>query len=391
MELNRYNRWIEDIDMLSGELLKRHKNLFFQKSEKEFYTEIEDLKKDIKYYDDCELQIKLAKIVASFGDAHTSLAPIVRWILPFEFYWLSDGIYIIEALSEYEEMKYCKLISVNDIDINEIIEKLSLIISHENEWYLKSQLPKYLQAVDLLYGLEIIDEVDYVYINFEDIEGNIKTLRVKSFSVREASEEFKLITNNLSKYGNVPLYRKSPHKYYWFEYLESFRIVYFKYNACRNMEDKSVDEFGKELIDFINKSKVEKLVIDLRNNFGGNSTLLEPLINSLSKLEKLNQKGKLFVIIGRETFSSALLNTLSLKEKTNAIFLGEPTGGKPNCYGEVERFKLKNFGFAVSCSTKYYKAIEDDEISTFAPDINIKLSIEDYMNNRDLCLEYVKC
>lgn len=389
MKHTRNKKWLEDINKLAYELPKKHKSLFFHKSEKEFYNDIEDLKKYVKYYDDYEMQIRLAMLVASFMDAHTSLKPIVKWILPFELYCFSSGIYVTAALKEYKKAEHCKIISINNVDIDEIIEKLKLMISHENEWHLKSQLPKYLQAMDLLYGLEVIDEVDYVDIDFQDIEGNVKRLTVKTFSIRDVNESFKLNNSNLSENDELPIYRKNADRYYWFEYIKSFKILYFKYNACRNMENETVPQFTDELISFIKTNTIEKLVIDIRNNFGGNSTLLDPFINSISELKNLNHKGKLFVIIGQETFSSAVLNAISLKEKTNAIFLGEPTGGKPNCYGEVERFKLDNCGIEISFSTEYYKTIEDDELLAFMPDVHIDISIEDYIEKKDPCLEYL--
>ena len=44
--------------------------------------------------------------------------------------------------------------------------------------------------------------------------------------------------------------------------------------------------------------------------------------------------GHLFVIIGRRTFSAAQ-NTVNMIEKnTNATFVGEPTGSRPNFVGE---------------------------------------------------------
>jgi len=134
---------------------------------------------------------------------------------------------------------------------------------------------------------------------------------------------------------------------------------------------------------------VESLIIDLRNNFGGNSSLLTPFMNYVKRCDKINRKNKLFVIIGRETFSSALLNAYFLKENTSAIFLGEPTGGKPNCYGELERLTLKNSGLTVCYSTKYYKIIEDDSLPSLLPDVNIALTIQNYVNNEDPCLEYI--
>ena len=94
--------------------------------------------------------------------------------------------------------------------------------------------------------------------------------------------------------------------------------------------------------------------------------------------DKINRKENLKVIIGRETFSSALLNAYEFKFDTNAEIIGEPSGGKPNCYGEILKFTLPNSRFIVSYSTRYYKLIEDDTILALYPDINIQESISDY-------------
>lgn len=388
MVLNRNDRWIEDIDLLALELPKRHKNLFFNKSKEEFFKEIKLLKRKVKDLDEYEIRTNIAKIISSIGDAHTYITLPVNFLCPIELYWFEDGIYITSTIEEYKEIENCKIIKVNGMHIDEVIMILSSIVSHENKALLKSQLPKYFPAIEFLYGLEIVDTVDSLEITFEDKNKNVKSIEIESLPIREVRKKLKQIDKSTANKNDIPLYRRSPEKYYWFEYLKDFRTVYFKYNACREMESNGVLNFGKELIKFINENLVEKLVIDLRNNSGGDSTLLETFIYDLKTCEKINKRGSLFVIVGRETFSSALLNVFSLKEDTNAIFLGEPTGGKPNCYGEVEKFILKNSGFTVCYSTKYYKIIEDDKLPSFYPEISMELTIENYTNNEDPWLEY---
>ncbi|MEW9097096.1 MAG: peptidase S41 [Clostridiaceae bacterium] len=380
------DKWIEDIDLLALELPKRHKNLFFHKEEREFYEEIEELKNNIDYYDSYEIAVNLGKIVASFRDAHTSLSLPVRLLYPMELYWFKDGIYVIHTLEEYKEILNCKITHINNIDIEEVVNILSEIVSYENQWLLKAQLPKYLPAVEILYGLEIIDDFGSLEFTCEDQNGSKKTLEINPLAIKEVREKLKLTSNDGS---NLPLWEKNSDKYYWFEYLSDFKALYFKYNACRNMNDINLNNFCEQLTKFIEENDVEKLIIDFRNNFGGDSRLLEPFIEYVKNSKTINNKGNLFVIVGRETFSSALLNVFSLKENTNAIFIGEGSGGKPNCYGEVERFNLKNSGLTICYSTKYYKIIEDDRLLSFMPDINIELSIEDYMENIDPCLEFI--
>lgn len=388
MNNTRNAKWIKDLHQLSLELPKRHKNLFFSREGKYFYEDIDNLKSDIDMYDDYEVMVSIAKIVATIKDAHTYVSLPVRFLCPVELYWFSDGIYVVSVVEEYKEMLHSRIVSINGKDINKIIEALTEIISHENKQFLKSQLPKYIPAIELLYGLEIVDDLDELDFTYETSKGQLRTSKVKSLSISEAKKKLEKINEKIHR-DKLPFYRRKNSCYYWYEYIIEFDTVYFNYGLCKEDAYKDVRSFTEDLIKIINNRKPEKLVIDIRNNFGGNSALLDPFIVYLSKNERLNKKGKIFVIIGRDTFSSALLNAISLKEKTEAIFIGEGTGGKPNCYGEVERFTLTNSRLVVAYSTEYFKAIEDDGVLYFEPDIDIELTIKDYIENIDPCLEYV--
>lgn len=385
----RNTRWTEDINFLATELPKRHKNLFFQKNKVDFLKEIECLKINIELFSDYEIKLQIAKLVASIKDAHTYVPLQINIILPLELYWFSGGLYVITAPFEYNKILHCKIVKVNKVEIKEVLYILSSIISYENETYLKSQLPKYFPAIELLYDLGLVNDIDSLELTFEDKDEKVSVIEVKPLRLKEWREKLILINNDLIHNCEIPLYRRNMDKYYWFEYLDTSKTVYFKYNACRDMLPIDVVTFCNGLIEFIEKPKVVSLIIDLRNNFGGNSSLLAPFMNYVKHCDKINRKNKLFVIIGRETFSSALLNAYFLKQNTSAIFLGEPTGGKPNCYGELQKLTLKNSGLTVCYSTKYYKIIEDDALPSLLPDVNIALTIQNYVNNEDPCLEYI--
>ena len=59
--------------------------------------------------------------------------------------------------------------------------------------------------------------------------------------------------------------------------------------------------------------KPEKLIIDLRNNSGGNSAILKPFLEKL-KTNYLNKKGSLYILIGKlYIISFQILLVLHLK------------------------------------------------------------------------------
>ncbi len=143
MILDRNDKWIEDIELVALELPKRHKNLFFNKHRNEFFNELESLKTKVSQLDNKEIEVNIAKIVASIMDAHTSFMMQVNFLCPLELYWFSDGLYVTAASEEYKEIENCKINKVDGTDINEVIEILSSIVSHENQSFLRAQLPKY--------------------------------------------------------------------------------------------------------------------------------------------------------------------------------------------------------------------------------------------------------
>jgi hypothetical protein len=87
---------------------------------------------------------------------------------------------------------------------------------------------------------------------------------------------------------------------------------------------------------------VERLVIDLRYNGGGNNDLARGVVAAIAAQPSINVRGRLFVITGRETYSAAMNFTSMMEERTNAIFVGEPPGGAPLHYGDNTGFTLPN-------------------------------------------------
>ena len=383
----RLDKWTEDIDQLALELPKRHKNLFFRLKKKDFDKQIQNLKNNLEDYDNYMTCVTIAEIVASVGDAHTTVTmPIARFI-PFEFYWFPEGIYIVDSFNGDKDSLNCKVTHLNGIPMDEVIGRIARIVSHENNSFLKAQLPKYLPAVEVLYGLEIIDEFDEVPFKIEMQSGKVFEITVATYDYSELKR--KVIKNLDVAEDSLPLYRRNKDKNYWSSFIEARNTLYFNYNSCRDMPNISVERFCVDLMQYINQNDVKKLVIDLRNNLGGNSTLLEPFIRELRECKKLNREGGIFVILGRETFSSALLNAYSLKNKTKAIFVGEATGGKPNCYGEVQYFDLKNSKLKIRYSTEYYEIIKDDKQSSLVPEVNIEGTFKDYIDKKDPCMDYI--
>jgi hypothetical protein len=241
---------------------------------------------------------------------------------------------------------------VGGVDIKQVFETMKVMISRDNEIQLKNEFPFIVRCSDFLNYYGYVDNISEGSFTFKDADGKETNIKLKSYYHKNGVEKVSLE----DKYGlsNKLLYAQNLNEPYWYKYLEGEKTMYLNYNRCVENKDKPVKEFTNELKSFIDKNDVEKFIFDIRYNGGGASRVIEPLIDALSKNEKINKKGSLYVVIGNSTFSSAILNAIALKNRTNAIMIGQPTGGRPNHYGEVRAFNLPNTGLRVQYSTKYF-------------------------------------
>jgi len=169
--------------------------------------------------------------------------------------------------------------------------------------------------------------------------------------------------------------------------------MYVQLNQIGNKDDETMEAFSKRWLGVVESSDVDRLVLDLRLNRGGNGEFNRAVLRSIIKANKIDQKGKLFVLVGRSTWSAAQFLVNNLEDYTEAIFVGEPTGGKRNSYGDSRRIPLPNSGITVRVSTLWWQTDERDRRQWKAPELAADLRFEDYRNNVDpalnLALTYV--
>ena len=141
-------------------------------------------------------------------------------------------------------------------------------------------------------------------------------------------------------------------------------------------------QFVSEVSKRIDQQQLKRVVIDLRANHGGQEAIIRPLIQALK-----DRKLSVDILIGRRTFSSAFGNALSLKTELKGTLVGEPTGQKPNAFGEVRTLTLKNLDLKVQYSTQWWSRIRGDDPDALYPDIAIEMTNEQFQNGEDAVLE----
>src|SRR5215213_7401033 len=252
------------------------------------------------------------------------------------------------------------------------------LLSHENDWFVMSVNAQMMSVPDILHTLGIVSSLEKAKFTFSDDENRETETELQPFS-QDGKQQW------VSAVKVEPLFRQRTNENFWFTYLEDINAVYVNFRGYDDLAKNT-----NRLFDYVDEKKATRLIVDLRQNGGGDFKKgRRQLLSPIQKNTTLNQKGNLFVITGRRTFSAAMVNAIDFKKETNAIIIGEPPGEKPNSYSENDEMKLPNSGLIISYSTKYYKFLDKD-VPAFEPDIRADPNWKDFSAGVDPVLEKIK-
>jgi Tetratricopeptide repeat len=390
-------QWQADVRFLGEELPKRHRNAFHRMKREEFEAAVKTLHDKIPSMTEDEIIVGMMRIVAMVKDGHTLIIPREYFragVYPVNFYLFSDGLFVRKAAPEYAEMVGGRVVKIGNASVEDALKLAAPAAFADNEMGIKSLLPTLLMIPEVLSGLKINDNKQKLNVVVET-GGKQRTFELKpmaSFtSMIEHSPDWVAATKNWVDFAGKTdaLYLRNPDNMYWFEYLKDQKILYVQHNGIANKDDEPVADFYKRVMAFAEANPVDKFVLDLRFNGGGNNGLNRSVVIDLIK-SKINQRGKFFVVIGRQTFSAAQNLVNQLEKYTEAIFVGEPSAGHPNHYGDNRPFNLPNSKITVRASTLWWQDLDPrDERVWTAPEIAADISSEDYRNGRDTAMQAI--
>lgn len=332
--------------------------------------------------DDLSILLSLQQVLAKVGDSHTNIDFWARVdhskVLPLKSYWFDDGIYVLETAARYENLLGSRLVAINEHPVEEVIDSLETFIVRDNDSWIKNKIPHFLRFPQLLLFFGFVPAgADSVSMTFINKDGGTVRQQITSEPI---GGNFVAV-----KTKGVPLFQQNRTARFWERYLED-GTYYVQYNSCTGGE--VFDKFSKRIFAVLSEKPVKRFVFDMRFNGGGNSAPGTALVRELSKNPEINKKRVLYVIVGRGTFSSAVINTINFMQETEAIIVGENTAGKPNCYGELGSFVLPDSEVKVYYSTKYFRFMPED-LPTISPEIKAVYTFNDYLNGVDTSMEAV--
>ena len=390
----RIRGWTTDLDYLISEIQRVHYSFSREPLPRNFLLEAAEIRRDLKHLSDTEVIVRFQRLITLLGDGHSLIYPFGMRLgslkrLPLTFYLFSDGLFVIDAADPLKDMIGKKVLSLGGLSTEKVIKGLEQLVSRDNPMGLKWAGVFYLTLPDFLKELGVATNRDQVSFLFEDTgKQQKKSITVSATKLDPDAINIKLIPVKITTFAPVPLYLSQLTSNYWFQKLDQ-ETVYFQFNQVQDQANETLAAFSLRLRKFLDENNIKNLIIDVRLNNGGEATLLNELYRTLVHFETTRERASIYVLIGRDTFSAAQTFVSSINYLTGAIYVGEPSGSKPNRVGDEARFKLPFSGVLGSIASGYNQAANKDNRIWIAPDIPVELSSKDYFGNHDPVLETV--
>jgi tetratricopeptide (TPR) repeat protein len=397
--LDRTEGWKRDIDYLVAEL--KRSNPAGAAIPPEFFRRASDLQAAIPKLDDHQIAMGIVRVMSALDRGHTALwlgdpsggAKIDFRPLPVRLYAFPEGIFITETAQTAETAEGlvgAQVLAFGKTPAAEALQRLGSSMSTESVMEILWQGPQQLVRPGVLKGLGIVGDADRAELTLKMPDGRTVT---KTLSVRDETPPTSW-SRRLNAPPNVPapLFLSQIRENHWFQALPGQHAIFVQVNNIAPDEDETMPQFGLRLRQAIADGvggKPRHLILDLRHNNGGNSFTYVELLRTLVAFSA-GEGRKVYVLIGRNVYSAAANLSTDLERLVRPVFVGEPTSGTGNQWGDESRFILPYSGLTGAFSgVRWQLGSPWDERRSIVPQIPVQLTAGDYFAGRDPALDAV--
>ncbi|MBO6524945.1 MAG: hypothetical protein JJ971_14020 [Balneolaceae bacterium] len=422
---------VQDLDYFTESLIQIHPNPFAYYEKERFEKAVDSVKSNLPdQLNRIEFAKRIIPLSTLLNDGHTEIdTPIEEYnsfkesgfIFPYQVSIDQNQISIL--VSDQNEAEEKKVLSINGISTDELLKEMRTYTSAElasfQDIVIEKRFAKFIWF--------ILGEVE----SFEvELKGDSETLLIK-----KADKD----SGNQIRNKDVVIPNHS------FRISEELNTGILEFNSMVRKDE--FDQLLKLSFKEMEERNIKKLIVDLRENSGGNSELGTSLLNYLSDkpfkqvdkmLVRASKKQKkyirenyvpwyvypfaFFTKVGRATFakegketeivfdlekpkysfegesifitsnftfSSASILTNTIKCYEIGTIVGEETGGLTIFYGDNIGFELPNTKLTGTISfKKFYLPCGEEKLQGVVPDIHIdnvqNLSVEEIIKNYSL-------
>jgi len=392
-----------DLDFLFKTIDEVHVNMYAYISEDEFakyrdvlYQQIDQPMSRIEFY-------KLtAPIVAKLKNGHTNVLPCYEAFMDYvkaggkvfylELSWDGQEAILRNTYGQASLPTGGKILSINGEPAHQVLQRMSGRFASECKNF----------------NTAILGGPDILAVFFWIEYGPVESLDLRMESLDGTVSDFVLSALTSAELQKVRGAQKKRESAFSYRSLETRNMGLIKLDSWRDLNKFRV--FLTETFEKIRQDQISNLIIDLRNNPGGNSQLAEALLGYLTDepinmaeetrikispqlrqaqpgtLEgiwadfpdqprdngdvitikaigpqgkepgenPLRYTGNTFVLIGPKTASTSVMFAATVRHMGAGTLIGQETGDTTACYGDCLTFRLPNSNLRFQVACKYF-------------------------------------
>jgi hypothetical protein len=391
--------WRADLHQFAGAAPQIHKNFFHTLTPEKFQTAVKEFDAAIPSLDADARLVGFMRLAAMIQDGHSGLDSVDLRLpqAPIRFIQFDSGVYVEAVDAAHSDLVGAQLVRVGGVDWRAAMEKINALVPHDpgNDGEVRTWAAhSYLNVPVVLKGLGLTDSATRATYTVQTGRGPKQVMLEVSAPPAEFSPMDALLdavppgwASVRPSAASVALSFQHRDKLYWFQPVPERRAVYVAFRGVWNQPGETLVDFAGKLADHLNSHDVDRVVVDIRDNPGGDNTLLRPLLVALIRA-KTNHRGGLWVLISQKTFSADQNFVDRLESYTDPIFVGMPTAQNVNFYGDPKELTLQRSHLGVALAALWWqdKDPRDHRLAT-APEIAVTPTFADLMSGHDAALD----
>lgn len=379
-----------------------------------------------------DLSVIALAALAQFDNAHTTVLKPKLYRLPVRFHWLGEDLIIVKATTEYASLLGQKVVELGGVSPDKLVPRARKFVGGGTESWLKYRSetlftsPSILAVLGATVDVEAEEPLDSGEERSQSVALVTATLagqEMRSSVTASASSmpsdpfwDFRdAFPDNTSfdtegwltllhKGTDLPLYLQKSDQYHLLHSLPSQNAVYLRMNASFADRTETLDELQQRLERMLAEEAPNNLIVDFRYNRGGDYTKVLPIVKAV--VAGVPENGRLFLIVGPNTFSAGLISATQFKRylPSQLTVVGSEVGDKLRFRAEGYYPTLPYSGIQLYL-TKAWTDLEkgcgwlDDcwppnkvllrKVGSFPIDIKVENTWASYMAGEDKIMDWI--
>jgi hypothetical protein len=339
--------------------------------------------------------VSIWRLLGWFEDGHTTLLPVeflpetpaplrsgsFGYALPLQLRAFDDGLYVVAARNEAAALNGARVMALNGVSDVGLMRRLAEVWTGSPAW--RHRWAGLLAGCGMLEGLGVTRGAVDAPVTVEAL-GRSGALSVAVTPRIDGRKDRVALSRPRSR---QEAWAAEAGRGNYLRALPDRDALYVSIDGMEDMDGMSFADLTRGVFAAMEAPGVRRLVIDLRRNGGGDNFLGEALRRRIAR-SAFNRPGGLYVLVSPQTFSAAQNLANRLERETFAVFVGGPTGGSPNHYGDARTLTGEATGLTAMVSTiPWFDSYPMDRRPWILPDLPVADRFADWVAGHDPALE----